>query len=94
MLPQLDRLIQQMDRKTQEVEIEARVVAATRSFARDIGTQLGFGWGNGASAIGGAQGVGTTPTSVELWPGAKPALHPQRHAAQPVHRFRCSRTWE
>src|SRR5713101_6531041 len=58
-LPQVDRLIQQMDRKTQEVEIEARVVAATRSFARDIGTQLGFGWGNGPTAIGGVQGVGT-----------------------------------
>jgi type IV pilus assembly protein PilQ len=63
-LPQLDRLIQQMDRKTQEVEIEARVVAATRSFARDIGTQLGFGWGNGPTAIGGVQGVGTTPTAI------------------------------
>jgi type IV pilus assembly protein PilQ len=63
-LPQLDRLIQQMDRKTQEVEIEARVVAATRSFARDIGTQLGFGWGNGHSAAGGDQSVGSTPTSV------------------------------
>jgi type IV pilus assembly protein PilQ len=63
-LPQLDRLIQQMDRKTQEVEIEARVVAATRSFARDIGTQLGFGWGNGPSALGGVQGVGTTPTTI------------------------------
>jgi type IV pilus assembly protein PilQ len=63
-LPQVDRLIQQMDRKTQEVEIEARVVAATRSFARDIGTQLGFGWGNGPTAIGGVQGVGITPTTV------------------------------
>ncbi len=63
-LPQVDRLIQQMDRKTQEVEIEARVVAATRSFARDIGTQLGFGWGNGPTAIGGVQAVGTTPTTV------------------------------
>jgi type IV pilus assembly protein PilQ len=63
-LPQLDRIIQQMDRKTQEVEIEARVVAATRSFARDIGTQLGLGWGNGPSAIGGVQGVGSTPTVV------------------------------
>jgi len=63
-LPQIDRIIQQMDRKTQEVEIEARVVAATRSFARDIGTQLGFGWGNGHSAIGGDQAVGTTPTTV------------------------------
>ncbi|HEY1400533.1 MAG TPA: type IV pilus secretin PilQ [Terriglobales bacterium] len=63
-LPQIDRIIQQMDRKTQEVEIEARVVAATRSFARDIGTQLGFGWGNGPSAVGGVQGVGTTPTTI------------------------------
>jgi len=63
-LPQIDRIIQQMDRKTQEVEIEARVVAATRSFARDIGVQMGFGWGNGPSAVGGAQGVGSTPTAV------------------------------
>ncbi len=63
-LPQIERLIQQMDRKTQEVEIEARVVAATRSFARDIGTQLGFGWGNGPSAVGGASAVGTSPISV------------------------------
>ena len=63
-LPQIDRIIQQMDRKTQEVEIEARVVAATRAFARDIGTQLGFGWGNGHSAVGGDQSVGTTPTTV------------------------------
>jgi type IV pilus secretin PilQ/predicted competence protein len=63
-LPQLDRLIQQMDRKTQEVEIEARVVSATRSFARDIGTQLGFGWGNGTTAVGGvpgASGAGVSP---------------------------------
>jgi type IV pilus assembly protein PilQ len=63
-LPQIDRLIQQMDRKTQEVEIEARVVAATRSFARDIGTQFGFAWGNGPSAVGGAQGVGSSPNIV------------------------------
>jgi type IV pilus assembly protein PilQ len=57
-LPQIDRIVQQMDRKTQEVEIEARVVAATRSFARDIGTQLGFGWGNGTTQIGGVPGGG------------------------------------
>src|SRR5216684_4514946 len=63
-LPQIDRIIQQMDRKTQEVEIEARVVAATRSFARDIGTQLGFGWGNGTTGLGGVQGVGTSPIKV------------------------------
>jgi type IV pilus secretin PilQ/predicted competence protein len=63
-LPQIDRIIQQMDRKTQEVEIEARVVAATRSFARDIGVQLGFGWGNGTTGLGGVQGVGTSPIIV------------------------------
>jgi type IV pilus assembly protein PilQ len=66
-LPQIDRIIQQMDRKTQEVEIEARVVAATRSFARDIGTQLGFGWGNGTSTVGGVPGSGgpgSSPTPV------------------------------
>jgi type IV pilus assembly protein PilQ len=63
-LPGIDRIIQQMDRKTQEVEIEARVVSATRSFARDLGTQLGFGWGNGTTQIGGVPGSGG--------PGASP----------------------
>ena len=60
-IPAVDRLITQLDRKTQEVEIEARVVAATRSFARDIGTQLGFGWGNGVTSLSGAGSVGTSP---------------------------------
>jgi type IV pilus assembly protein PilQ len=69
-LPIIDRLLTQLDRKTQEVEIEARVVAATRQFARDIGTQLGFGWGNGHSAIGGSSQVGASPTTVSnLTPG-------------------------
>jgi type IV pilus assembly protein PilQ len=70
-LPTIDRLLTQLDRKTQEVEIEARVVAATRQFARDIGTQFGFGWGNGHSAIGGNQQVGSSPTTVSL-PGQGP----------------------
>jgi type IV pilus assembly protein PilQ len=60
-IPPIDRLITQLDRKTQEVEIEARVVAATRSFARDIGTQLGFGVGNGHDAVGGAAVTGSSP---------------------------------
>jgi type IV pilus assembly protein PilQ len=63
-MPGLDRLLTQLDRKTQEVEIEARVVAATRSFARDIGTQFGFGWGNGHTAVGGASSAGTSPITV------------------------------
>ena len=63
-IPSIDRLISQLDRKTQEVEIEARVVAATRSFAREIGTQLGFGWGNNTTTVGGASAVGTSPIGV------------------------------
>jgi type IV pilus assembly protein PilQ len=62
-MPNIDRLLTQLDRKTQEVEIEARVVAATRSFAREIGTQLGFGWGNAATAVGGVPAVGISPNS-------------------------------
>jgi type IV pilus assembly protein PilQ len=62
-MPNIDRLLTQLDRKTQEVEIEARVVAATRSFAREIGTQLGFGWGNSSTAIGGVPAVGASPLS-------------------------------
>ncbi|HYM05511.1 MAG TPA: type IV pilus secretin PilQ [Terriglobales bacterium] len=69
-MPAIDRLLTQLDRKTQEVEIEARVVAATRSFARDIGTQLGFGWGDGKTAVGGASSAGASPITVGgLTPG-------------------------
>jgi type IV pilus assembly protein PilQ len=70
-IPAIDRLIQQLDRKTQEVEIEARVVSATRSFARDIGTQLGFGFGNSGAALGGSSAAGTSPVSAFNTPGAK-----------------------
>ncbi len=63
-LPEIQRLLGQLDRKTQEVEIEARVVSATRNFARDIGVQLGFGWGNCPTAVGGASAVGTSPNQV------------------------------
>jgi len=75
-LPQIDRIIQQMDRKTQEVEIEARVVAATRSFARDIGTQLGFGWGNGTTQVGGVPGAGGPGSSPFINTTAPNPLYP------------------
>lgn len=59
-IPTIDNLIRQLDRKSQQVEIEARVVSASRSFARDIGTQLGFaGQGNhGRNFIAGDPDVG------------------------------------
>jgi type IV pilus assembly protein PilQ len=64
-LPVLDNLLRQLDRKSQQVEIEARVVEATRSFTRDIGTQFAaaVSAGGGQSKVGGAPGVGTSPIS-------------------------------
>jgi len=61
-LPKVEELIRMLDRKTPEVEIEARVVASTRTFARDIGTQLAFGYGTGHSAAGGA----TAPSPIDI----------------------------
>ncbi|MBZ5627531.1 MAG: type IV pilus secretin PilQ [Acidobacteriia bacterium] len=65
-IPVIQRLMSQLDRKTQEVEIEARVVSATRNFARDIGVQLGFGTGNSVSAVGGASAAGISPLLVGI----------------------------
>jgi type IV pilus assembly protein PilQ len=66
-LPPINALIKQLDFKTQEVEIEARVVAATRDFARDFGFQFGFqtinasaGGGN-VTTVGGAPQTGLSP---------------------------------
>lgn len=66
-LPKIDELLKTLDRKTPEVEIEARVVASTRTFARDIGTQFGFGYGFGNNALGGAPGK--SPIDVANNPG-------------------------
>jgi type IV pilus assembly protein PilQ len=62
-IPTIDNLIRNLDRKSQQVEIEARVVSASRSFARDIGTQLAFSGltTGGRTVVGGDQNVGTSP---------------------------------
>ena len=62
-LPVLDNLIRQLDRRSQQVEIEARVVAANRSFSREIGSQFGISaaGGNPTSFLSGATSVGTSP---------------------------------
>jgi type IV pilus secretin PilQ/predicted competence protein len=57
-LPIVDNLLRQLDRKSQQVEIEARVVAANRSFAREIGTELGLSGRIGNQALGGDNHVG------------------------------------
>ena len=79
-IPNIDNLLRQLDRKSQQVEIEARVVAATRAFAQDIGTELGFAgtttsgrsFYSGAPAVGGsgtATGTGVPPSPVTIGTG-------------------------
>lgn len=62
-LPTLDNLMRQLDRKSQQVEIEARVVEATRSFSQDIGVQWGFAGTttSGRTIFGGNPNVGVSP---------------------------------
>ncbi len=62
-ITRVDRLISGLDRKTQQVEIEARIVAASRSFARDIGSQLAASGLSGNVVLGGAGVVGASPVS-------------------------------
>jgi type IV pilus secretin PilQ/predicted competence protein len=75
-VPVLDNLIRQLDRKSQQVEIEARVVSASRSFARDIGTQLAFSTSGGNNVFGGNSAVGVSPIFRPFIPGisTSPAL--------------------
>jgi type IV pilus assembly protein PilQ len=62
-IPTIDNLIRQLDRKSQQVEIEARVVSASRTFAQDIGVQWGFAGTTtgGRSIFGGPASVGVSP---------------------------------
>ena len=66
-LPVIDNLLRQLDRRSQQVEIEARVVAANRSFSRELGSQLALAFGSHNASglqnntIGGNGGVGTSP---------------------------------
>ena len=64
-MPVVDNLIRELDVKTQQVEIEARVVAANRSFARELGSQFAFAGSatNGRNLFSGTQQVGTSPIS-------------------------------
>jgi type IV pilus assembly protein PilQ len=58
---EIDRLLGTLDQKSQQVEIEARIVAASRSFARDIGSQLAASGQSGRVVLGGTGLVGTSP---------------------------------
>jgi type IV pilus assembly protein PilQ len=64
-IPTIDNLIRQLDRKSQQVEIEARVVEASRSFSQDIGVQWGMAGTttSGRTIIGGPASVGVSPVT-------------------------------
>jgi type IV pilus secretin PilQ/predicted competence protein len=81
-IPTIDNLIRQLDRKSQQVEIEARVVSASRSFAQDIGTELGFAGSttsgrslfSGTPAVGGSgvtSGAGIPASPVTIGTGSQ-----------------------
>ena len=59
-IPKVDNLLRQIDRKSQQVEIDARVVQTSRQFAREIGTEFGFSAPTGATGntvLGGLAGL-------------------------------------
>jgi type IV pilus assembly protein PilQ len=67
-IARVDALLSSLDRKTPQVEIEARIVAASRSFARDIGSQLAVSGASGNVVLGGAGAVGESPITRGLVP--------------------------
>ncbi|HEV1996169.1 MAG TPA: type IV pilus secretin PilQ [Candidatus Acidoferrum sp.] len=73
-IPNVDNLIRQLDRKSQQVEIEARVISASRSFARDLGIQLGLSGTttSGRSVFGGNQNAGVSPVVLPSGLGLPP----------------------
>jgi type IV pilus assembly protein PilQ len=76
-LPKVEELIRTLDRKTPEVEVEARVVASTRTFARDIGTQLAFGYADGHTRAFGNPGNGNSPvTTIGVQPPTSITIPP------------------
>jgi len=64
-IPTIDNLIRQLDRKSQQVEIEARVISASRSFSQDIGVQWGMAGTttSGRTVFGGPASVGVSPVT-------------------------------
>jgi type IV pilus secretin PilQ/predicted competence protein len=71
--PVIDNLIRQLDRRSQQVEIEARVVEANRSFDQQFGSILGVAAGAGHNAIGGTSLVGSSTQSTSTGLGTAPS---------------------
>jgi type IV pilus assembly protein PilQ len=76
-LDKIGGLIGTLDRRTQQVEIEARIIAARRSFAREIGSQFAASGASGNVTLGGTGSVGVSPinrgTVPPLFVGSPPS---------------------
>src|SRR5207253_4216634 len=58
----LDDVIQFLDTPAQQVEIEARLLSATKSFSRELGSQLGVVFGNNnQNKVARAPAAGASP---------------------------------
>ncbi len=92
-IPVIDNLLHQLDRKSQQVEIEARVVSASRSFAQDIGTELGFSGSttHGRSLFFGGQGGSSKPPRACHWQSALARAF--RRAVSVFHTVRRTSPW-
>jgi type IV pilus assembly protein PilQ len=81
--PSLDKmieLVESLDIPQPQVEIEARIVSASRDFARDIGVQFGFVQGNlqrvtvgGPNTFGTIGGTRPAATPITTFAGGNPA---------------------
>ncbi len=60
-MPKILALIKQLDQRRPQIEIEARVVATTRTYARELGVQLAFLTSNAATVAAGDPLVGLSP---------------------------------
>ena len=75
-IPKIDNLLREIDRKSLQVEIDARVVQTSRSFARELGTQLAYSFNAGNNTFGGLNSLGASPVTRPFIPGVSnsPAL--------------------
>ncbi len=66
----IDQLVQFLDVPAQQVEIEARLLSANKSFSKELGTQLGFILGNKSNnKIAGPGSTGSSPFTRSPSPG-------------------------
>jgi len=74
-IPRIETIVSKLDRKAQQVSIQARIIRATSDFARNLSTALSFAQRNGSGSFGtgGATGNGVsgeplTPPTVTTSP--------------------------